>query len=78
LAFASLAGWARIIWSSVGLLGFFTGMLSGLAALAAPEAIIGDFAMGEGDCCATVWACAVTAMPDAMSGKTTSAARQHT
>ncbi|HEV3423237.1 MAG TPA: hypothetical protein VG105_05510 [Paraburkholderia sp.] len=51
-----------MILSLVGLSGFFTGMLSGLVALAAPEAAAGGgFTIGVSGCGATAWACAVAA-----------------
>jgi hypothetical protein len=51
-----------MIFSLVGLPGVFTGMLSGLVALAAPEAAAGGgFTIGVCGCGATAWACAVTA-----------------
>ncbi|MFP3566505.1 hypothetical protein [Paraburkholderia sp. SIMBA_030] len=51
-----------MILSLVGLSGFFTGMLSGLVALAALEAAAGGgFTIGVSGCGATAWACAVAA-----------------
>ncbi|WP_408505452.1 hypothetical protein [Paraburkholderia sediminicola] len=59
-AFAALAGGLFMILSLVSLSGFFTGMLSGLVALAAPEAAAGGgFTIGVSGCGATAWACAV-------------------
>jgi hypothetical protein len=60
-AFAALAGGLLMIFSLVGLSGVFTGMLSGLVALAAPEAAAGGgFTIGVCGCGVTAWACAVT------------------
>jgi hypothetical protein len=57
----------------VGLSGFFTGMLSGLVALAAPEAAAGGgFTIGVSGCGATAWACTVAAK--AIESKNTNAA----
>jgi hypothetical protein len=69
-AFASLAGSLRIIRSLVGFAGFFTGMLSGFVALAAPGAT-GGFAIG-----AAVWAPATAAVPVAISAKAAIATRR--
>ncbi|OAJ53071.1 hypothetical protein A6V36_11940 [Paraburkholderia ginsengiterrae] len=60
--FAPSAGGVRIILSLVGLSGFFTGMLSGLVALAAPEAAAGGgLIIGVSGCGALACACAITA-----------------
>jgi hypothetical protein len=72
LAFVALAGGSCIILSLVGVRGFFMGMLSGLAALAVPDAAAGGgFTIGAPDCGATAWASTVSATPaEAASTKT--------
>jgi hypothetical protein len=65
-AFVALAGGLCDMSSWVGSRGFLTGMLSGLAALAAPEAAAGGgLTIGApGACGATVWPHAICARPD--------------
>jgi hypothetical protein len=60
-ALALLAGGSCIILSLVALRGRLIGILSGLLALAAPDAVSGDFTMGASLCCAAT--CARAADP---------------
>ncbi|SIT50497.1 hypothetical protein BN2476_830068 [Paraburkholderia piptadeniae] len=71
LAFVALAGGLCIILSLVGLRGFLTGMLSGLVALAVPDAAGGGrFTIGAPDSDAALCASAVAATPADAASKT--------
>jgi hypothetical protein len=79
LAFVALAGGLCIILSLVGLRGFLTGMLSGLVALAVPDAAGGGgFTIGALDSDAGFCASAVAATPADAASKAAAPILAHT